>query len=162
MKRLMMTGAAALVALVMTAFALPTHAQDYQCQAQWEQHCIMEGWGFGSIVRCALTDANPAFHDGKCYSHDDLTTRKVLKKAVGVGDDKVLPAGKFWFYPTNHNNWKRYPAYFDGMGGVYIQARCKTANMGTTMTWALHPHGSSFPGPSTVPTKTLPRAVTCR
>ncbi len=157
MKRLMMTGAAAGMALVMTSFALPTHAQDYQCQAQWDQYCVLEGWNFGSFVKCALTDANPAFHDGKCYSDTDLTTRKTKM---------TIAAGKGWFYPTNHNNWKLYPAYFDGMGGVYIQARCMTANMGQTMTWARHPHGDAFPDTgggtaSMVPTRTIPRNVMC-
>lgn len=151
MKRL---GILTVVAALATMIALPANAQernDFSCQAQYDQSCVWSGWMYGRDVTCGTASGS-----ARCYSLNDLTTRKTKGQINGMG----------WYYPIGYNSWKRYPAYFDGAGWMYVQARCKTGNMGTTYAWARDPHGSSFPDPnggntSTVPTRTFPKNMTC-
>ncbi len=131
--RLAATLAAALVAVTVLAF--PVDAQPYTCQKQWDQKCINTGWHFGSNITC--TDHNSA--DGF-----DPIRNYCWKNSVGASN-RIHGAtlnsftGTGWYKPSGYNSWNFYPAYFKN-GRIYVRARCRTGNMGTTMTWAKHPH----------------------
>ena len=131
-------------ALAVTLLALSADAQEPQCQAQWDQKCINTGWHFGSTISCTsdpVTNGNFNTIRQYCWKNSPATDNRIhgasLHSFTGTG----------WFKPSGYNSWNFYPAYFEN-GRIYVQARCRTGNMGTTMTWGKHPHDT--PSPSVI------------
>ncbi|MCY4199619.1 MAG: hypothetical protein OXF31_07320 [Gammaproteobacteria bacterium] len=127
--------------LVAISFILPAEAlaQKYQCQEQFDQDCIHAGWQYG---RDEFQDSDTTF-----YMMDRTTA--LSKDALGKQ--------KGWYVnnrSTFHNRGRFYPAYFDGRN-VYVGARCRNGNMGTTYIWAKHPHADPPPD------RRLPSQVNC-
>ncbi len=159
MKRLAIALAAA---LLVTTMAGPADARmQHQCQAQWDQSCVHTGWGYGrSLLGCL--DPDGAITEGsRCWKTDPWVRSNRIH-----GSELRTYTGNGWYTPNNHNSWKAYPAYFDN-GWIYVQARCRNGNMGTTYMWAPHPHTGRFPAPGTAgatastPSRALPGEIIC-
>ncbi len=134
--------AAFAAALAVTVLAFPAAAQAPQCQEQWDQNCVNTGWHYGSSITCTndpVTNGNFNSIRNYCWKGEafpDNSNRRIY------GATLRSFTGKGWYKPNGYNSWNFYPAYFKN-GQIYIQARCRTGNMGTTMTWGKHPHTMS-------------------
>lgn len=124
MKRLIMIAAAALA----TTIAFPTNAQTvHACQEQYDQSCVHTGWGYGRDVQCVPRNKDGDKNTERCWTGSGTPTSS--NRAHGPG----LTQGPGWFSPNvHHNSWNFYPMYVDNAGRIYVQARCRTGNMGTS------------------------------
>ena len=147
--RLIATLATALV--VAGSFATPAMAQTvHACQEQYDQSCVHTGWGYGRGVTCVPRSRDSEGGTERCWTGSGTPTSS--SRAHGPG----LSPGPGWFSPNRHyNSWNFYPMYVDPAGRIYVQARCRTGNMGTSYVWGKHPHSSPPPN------WTLPKNVTC-
>ena len=129
-------------ALVAVAFTVPAGAQNkgYQCQEQYNQNCVHTGWGYGRDVQCVPPGREDEGGTERCWRGSGTPTSST--RAHGPG---LLP-GPGWFSPNrHHNSWNFYPMYVDSAGRIYVQARCKTGNMGESYMWGKHPHSNPPP-----------------